>query len=132
MRDTALSLPLSIRQVGDGNKLSAKAECTGCRAAQPFRWLFEREGGTLGGTRGSWYVKYVGSIRLGCGALRGSRFIGRLDGMDTDGTVKEGGSQDIRVARAPFDLECPVFGRGKLLVKLAKQSPQYIYTSPRQ
>ena len=61
---------------------------------------------------------------VGLGRRRGdiARFVGGLDGVNTDGAVEECGREEIGVARAPLYLERPVVCRGKLRGKLKKRN----------
>ena len=101
--------------IGDRDEATAIAERSRNRTAQPFGRLLETEGG-LRVTSRSKVVEYVGAVRTRC--VNGSRAVdpisGRLNAVDTDGPVEKGCGEQVRIARAPVDLESPVRSRGKL------------------
>lgn len=115
MYNTALVFTLSGRKVGDGNEFSTKAKGTGCGAAKPFRRLLKGECTPLRWLRPG-NIENVRTISLWkTGTVnRSGRFIGVLDGMDSDRAIKEGGGEKIWVTRTPIDLERPVVTRRKL------------------
>ena len=106
-------LSRSSRQIRYRDQLATISKRVGDRTSEPFWRLFQGQRGLVSSSEAR-TIKDVGCISDYGRGRSFIWFVGRLDGMETDGPVEESGGEEVWIARTPVNLESPVIGRGKL------------------